>query len=101
MAKRSCIERQKKRERQVQLKWDKRQGLKKRSSDLSLTEEERAQARIALDKMPRDTSPVRLRNRCQLTGRPRGCYQKFKLSRIKFRELANMGMIPGITKASW
>ena len=54
-----------------------------------------------LQKMPRDTSRIRVRNRCELTGRPRGYYRDFKLSRIKFRELAHQGMIPGVTKASW
>ncbi|TXI40274.1 MAG: 30S ribosomal protein S14, partial [Nitrosomonas sp.] len=54
-----------------------------------------------LNKMPRDSAPVRLRNRCQLTGRPRGNYRKFKISRLCFREMANNGLIPGVTKSSW
>lgn len=101
MAKRSSIEKQKRRERTVNLKWEKRQGLQKQARDLSLTEEERQAARIALNKMPRDSSPVRLRNRCQLTGRCRGFMRKFKLSRLSFRELASFGAIPGVTKSSW
>lgn len=101
MAKRSSIEKQKRRERLVNLKWEKRQALKARASDLSLTEEERQSARTALNKMPRDSSAVRLRNRCQLTGRSRGFMRKFRLSRLCFRELASFGIIPGITKASW
>ena|ERR1700722_8275068 len=101
MAKRSSIEKQKRRERTVKLKWDKRQALLKQTRDLSLAEEDRQAARIALNKMPRDSSPVRLRNRCQLTGRARGFMSKFKLSRLCFRELASFGMIPGVTKASW
>jgi small subunit ribosomal protein S14 len=101
MAKTSSVVKQQRREKLVKLNWDKRQGLKKRSRDLNLSEEERSQAREALNKMRRDTSPCRLRNRCQLTGRPRGYLRKFKISRICFRELAGMGMIPGITKASW
>ncbi len=101
MAKKSSIEKQKRRERLVKLKWDKREALRKKSYDINLSEEEREEARIALNKMPRDSSPVRLRNRCQLTGRARGVYRKFKLSRLAFRELASMGMIPGVTKSSW
>jgi small subunit ribosomal protein S14 len=101
MAKKSSVEKQKRRERLVQLKWEKRQDLRKRSLDVNLSEEEREQARIALNKMPRDSSPIRLRNRCQLTGRPRGYLRKFKMSRLTFRELASMGMIPGVTKSSW
>ena len=68
---------------------------------MNKSEEERQDAKIALNKMPRNSSPVRLRNRCQLTGRARGFLRKFKLSRLCFREMANSGMIPGITKASW
>lgn len=101
MAKRSSIEKQKRREQLVKLKWNKRQELKKRAADLNLSEEERHDARIALNKMPRNSSKVRLRNRCQLTGRSRGFLRKFKLSRLTFREMALMGMIPGVTKASW
>lgn len=101
MAKRSSIEKQKRREKTVNLKWEKRQQLQKQARDMSSSEEERQAARIALNKMPRDSSPVRLRNRCQLTGRCRGFMRKFKLSRLSFRELASFGMIPGVTKASW
>lgn len=101
MAKTSVVERQKKREILVKRHWDKRQDLKKRASDLKLTEEERQAARVALNKMPRDTAPTRLRNRCKLTGRGRGYYRKFQLSRLTFREMALFGLIPGVTKASW
>ncbi len=101
MAKKSSVEKQKRRERLVKLKWDRRQELKKKSYDMNLSEEERETARIALNKMPRDSSPIRLRNRCQLTGRPRGFLRKFKLSRLTFREMASMGLIPGVTKSSW
>ena len=101
MAKKSSVEKQKRRERLVKLKWDKRQELKKKIYDMNLPEEDREQARIALNKMPRDSSPIRLRNRCQLTGRPRGYLRKFKLSRLTFREMASIGLIPGVTKASW
>lgn len=101
MAKKSSVEKQKRRERLVKLKWDKRQGLREKIRNMNLSEEEREQARIALNKMPRDSSPIRLRNRCQMTGRARGFLRKFKVSRLTFRELASMGMIPGITKSSW
>jgi len=101
MAKKSSVEKQKRRERMVKLKWDKRQGLKKKSLDMNSSEEERHIARMALSKMPRDSSPTRLRNRCQLTGRARGYLRKFKLSRLTFREMASNGYIPGVTKASW
>lgn len=101
MAKKSSVAKQKRRERLVQLKWEKRAALKKAASNVNATEEERAKARVALDKMSPDSSPTRLRNRCQLTGRSRGYLRKFKVSRLCFRELALMGMIPGITKASW
>jgi small subunit ribosomal protein S14 len=101
MAKKSSVEKQKRREKLVQLNFAKRLDLRKRSKDMNLTEEERFLARTALNKMRRDTSPCRLRNRCQLTGRPRGNYRKYKISRICFRELAGMGLIPGVTKASW
>lgn len=101
MAKKSSVEKQKRRERIVKLKWNKRQELKTKSLDINASEEERQEARTALNKMPRDSSPIRLRNRCSLTGRPRGFLRKFRLSRLTFRELASMGMIPGVTKASW
>lgn len=101
MAKKSSVEKQKRRERLVKLKWDKRQALRSKVYNMNLSEEEREDARIALNKMPRDSSPIRLRNRCQLTGRPRGFLRKFKLSRLTFRELASLGMIPGVTKSSW
>lgn len=101
MAKTSSIEKQKRRERRVAANWDTRQNLKKIIYNMNISEEERFQARIALNKMSPNTSPVRLKNRCQLTGRPRGYLRKFKMSRLCFRELASMGMIPGVTKASW
>lgn len=101
MAKKSSVERQKKREYLVKLHWDKRQDLKKRSTDINLSEDDREQARLKLNKMKRDTCPIRLRNRCALTGRPRGFLRKFGVSRLCFREMASNGLIPGITKASW
>lgn len=101
MAKKSSVEKNKRRQRIVNAKWDKRQQIKKTSLDLSLTEEERQAARIKLNKMPRDSSIIRVRNRCAMTGRSRGFLRKFRVSRLTFRELANMGMIPGVTKSSW
>jgi small subunit ribosomal protein S14 len=101
MSKKSLIEREKKRKKLVFLKKEQRQELKKKIIDPTLSEEERYDARMALNKLPRNSSKVRLRNRCQLTGRPRGVYRKFKISRICFRELASHGLIPGMVKASW
>ncbi|CDR33860.1 30S ribosomal protein S14 [Criblamydia sequanensis] len=101
MAKKSSVQKQLKREKLVRQNWDKRQALKKTISNMSLSEEEREQARIKLNKMPRDTSPIRLRNRCLLTGRCRGFLRKFKMSRLCFREMASSGEIPGVTKSSW
>ncbi len=101
MAKTSSIEKQKRRERLVKQKWEKRQELKQKAANIHLTEEERSEARLLLNKMPRDSSPVRLRNRCQFTGRARGYLRKFKVSRLCFREMASFGLIPGVTKSSW
>ena len=101
MAKKSSVEKEKRRERLVKLKWNKRQELKEKARDINLSEEERAGARLALNKMPRDSAAVRLRNRCLMTGRARGFMRKFKLSRLAFRELVSFGKIPGITKSSW
>ncbi|MBS1985258.1 MAG: 30S ribosomal protein S14 [Bdellovibrionales bacterium] len=78
-----------------------RAELKKRAVDFSLSDEDRAAARMTLQKLPRNGAACRVRSRCQLTGRGRGVYKKFGLSRIKFRELALLGRIPGVTKASW
>src|SRR6185295_4689624 len=101
MAKTSVGERQKKREILVQRHFKKREELRARGKDMKLSEEEREAAREALNKMKRDTAPTRLRNRCQFTGRPRGNFRKFKMSRLCFREMALFGLIPGVTKASW
>ena len=79
----------------------KRDELRAIVRDLSLDPKERFAAQLKLDALPRSSSAVRYRNRCQITGRARGCYKKFGLSRIKFRELALRGMIPGVRKASW
>lgn len=101
MAKVSMIEREKKRERLVQKYSAKRAELEAIIADQSRSEEERYQARLAIQKFPRNASRTRLRNRCSITGRPRGVYRKFGLGRNKLREIAMRGEIPGMTKASW
>ena len=101
MAKQSMVQKQLKREAIVKRCWEKRQALKKQISDPNTDHETRLEAIDKLNKMPKDSSYVRLRNRCQLTGRPRGVLRKFKLSRICFREMANTGLIPGVVKSSW
>jgi small subunit ribosomal protein S14 len=101
MAKKSSIAKQKRREKLVQAKFDKRKELKEVILDMSRPVEERLNAVDLLNKMPKNSSPVRLRNRCQFTGRARGFLRKFKLSRLCFREMASRGLIPGIVKASW
>ena len=101
MAKLSSIAKEKRRERLVKLKWEKRQALRATIRDPKKSEEEKVEAQRKLNAMPRDSAPCRLRNRCRMTGRARGYLRKFHLSRICFRELANSGMIPGVVKASW
>jgi len=101
MAKKSAIYKQKRREKLVKRNWEKRQNLKQKVKDANIGEEERMDAQIKLNKMKRDSSPTRLRNRCRLTGRPRGFLRKFQISRLVFREMASSGLIPGVTKASW
>ena len=95
------INRERKREQLVEKYAERRSGLKVIVKDMSLTEEERREARVKLNKLPRDSSPSRLRNRCSLTGRPNGYYRKFGLGRNKLREAAMRGDIPGLVKASW
>ena len=101
MAKKSSVEKNKRRAAMVERKAAKRQSLKEIAENLDLPAEERFAARIKLAEMPRNSSPTRLRNRCELTGRPRAVYRRFKLSRNMMRELANRGQIPGVVKASW
>ncbi len=101
MAKKSSVEKQQRRERLVALKREKRHELKVKILDMNLSPAERQDAVVALNKMPRNSSVIRLRNRCQFTGRVRGFLRKFKMSRLAFREMASNGMIPGVTKASW
>lgn len=101
MAKKSSIEKQKKKEILVERKKARRAELKKIVRSLTATEEERLEAMNRLNKLPANSSKIRLRNRCQLTGRPRGYLRKFKVSRLCFREMSNAGLIPGVFKASW
>ena len=101
MAKKSAIERNKKRERLAKKFAGRRQRLKVVADDESRPMEERFAARLKLAQLPRNASAVRIRLRCELTGRSRGNYRKFKLSRIALRELASIGQIPGMVKSSW
>ncbi len=101
MAKTSSIERNKKRERLSKQLANRRAKLKAKALDESLPLEERFAARLKLAKLPRNSSPTRIRNRCELTGRPRGFYRKLRVSRIALRELASKGQAPGVVKSSW
>jgi small subunit ribosomal protein S14 len=101
MAKKSSVEKNKRRERMAKQFAGKRNRLKAIAIDESLSAEERFEARLKLAELPRNSSPNRVRLRCELTGRSRGNYRKFKLCRIKLRELASIGQIPGMIKASW
>ena len=101
MAKVSMIEREKKRAALVKKYSAKRAALQAIIDDQSKPEEERYQARLAVQKLPRNASPTRGRNRCTITGRPRGVFSKFGLGRNKLREYAMRGEVPGLTKASW
>ncbi len=101
MAKTSMIERETRRSKTVAKYAEKRAELKAIISSVKATDEERWDAQIKLQKLPRDSSPVRQRNRCRLTGRPHGVYRKFGLCRIKLRESAMRGEIPGLVKSSW
>src|SRR3990167_3271961 len=101
MAKKSSVEKNKKRMRMVEQYKDRRLTLKKATVDLSLTLEERMAAQAKLSDLPKNSSAVRVRNRCSQTGRPRGYLRFFGVSRIVFRELASAGLLPGVRKASW
>ena len=101
MAKQSMIEREKRRAKLVAKYAEKRAQLKAIIVNPQSTDEEVENAVVALQKLPRDSSPVRIRNRCRLSGRPRGVYRKFGLGRNKLREAAMRGDVPGLKKASW
>ena len=101
MAKTSAIQRNLKRIRLVKKFAKKRAALKKIINDKKLPLNERFKAQLKLAKIPRNSAKIRIRNRCEITGRPHGVYRKLKISRIALRELASKGIIPGMTKSSW
>jgi len=101
MAKTSMIERNNKRKRLAKKYQTRRTRLKAIAADRSLPAEERFAARLKLAELPRNSSPTRVRNRCDLTGRPRGYYRKLRMSRIAMRDLGSQGLIPGMIKSSW
>ncbi|MGE0045949.1 MAG: 30S ribosomal protein S14 [Hyphomonadaceae bacterium] len=101
MAKTSSVERNEKRKRMAKKYAARRAKLKATALDEALPPEERFQARLKLAELPRNSSPTRYRNRCELSGRPRGFYRKLKLSRIALRDLASKGQVPGMVKSSW
>ncbi len=101
MAKTSMIERDKKRKALEKKYALKRKKLKAIIMNKSITMEERFEAQLKMNKLPRNSSRIRYRNRCEITGRPRGYYRKFKMSRIALRDLAALGQLPGVVKSSW
>ena len=101
MAKTGMIERNNRRRRLSARDAEKRSALKDIANNKDLPMEERFAARLKLARLPRNGSPTRIRNRCEVTGRPRGFYRKVKMSRIALRELGNQGLIPGLVKSSW
>ena len=101
MAKVCMIEREKKRQKLVAQYAEKRAELKEIAKNEDLPREERMKARLKLAKLPRNSAPTRLHNRCQVTGRPKAYYRKLKMSRIALRDLASIGQIPGMVKSSW
>jgi len=101
MAKNSMIARENRRARAVKKYAEKRAGLKAIIKNPASSDEDRYQAQLKLQSLPRDSSPVRVRNRCRITGRPHGYYRKFGLSRNKLRDAAMRGDVPGLVKASW
>ena len=101
MAKKSAVNRNEMVRKLVVKFAAKREALKAIANDESLPLEERFDARLKLAALPRNSAPSRIRNRCEVTGRPRAYYRKLKMSRVALRELGNMGQIPGLTKSSW
>ena len=101
MAKKSSINKNNRRRSMVSRFAGKRSELKARAKDQSISLEERFQARLKLAELPRNSSAVRVRNRCEVTGRPRAYYRKLKMSRIALRDLGAAGLIPGMVKSSW
>ena len=101
MAKKSSVNKNERRRKLVKQYAARRDALKKTANDLTISEQDRFQARLKLAALPRNSAAVRVRNRCEITGRPRGTYRKFKMSRIALRELGSQGLIPGLVKSSW
>ena len=101
MAKKSAVEKNNKRKRLVERRGARREALKTTIKDKSLPMEERFQAVMRLSKEPRNSSKIRIRNRCELSGRPRGYNRKLRMSRIALRDLASLGQVPGVVKSSW
>ena len=101
MAKKSKIAKNEQRKVIVARYAEKREQLKKTLIDPNATDEAREAARVGLQKLPRDASPIRVRNRDSIDGRPRGTFQKFGISRVRFRDMAHRGELPGVTKSSW
>ena len=101
MAKKSAIEKNKRRMALVEQYAARRKRLKTTAEDESLSDQERFAARLKLAELPRNSSQTRVRNRCEMTGRPRAYYRKLKMSRIALRDLGSAGLIPGLVKSSW
>ncbi|PKP91676.1 MAG: 30S ribosomal protein S14 [Alphaproteobacteria bacterium HGW-Alphaproteobacteria-16] len=101
MAKLSSVNKNERRKLLVKKYAGKYAKLKAIANDKSLDDTERLIARLKMAEIPRNGNPTRIRNRCELTGRPRGYYRKFRLARVMLRDLANKGLIPGVTKSSW
>jgi len=101
MAKKSAIEKNKRRAKMAAAYAGRREALKATIMDRSAQPEERFQAALALAELPRNAARIRVRNRCEVSGRPRAYYRKLKMSRIALRELASQGLIPGMVKSSW
>ncbi|MGD9738314.1 MAG: 30S ribosomal protein S14 [Bauldia sp.] len=101
MAKKSSVEKNNHRRELVAQYADRRNRLKAIAQDENLSLEERFQAQLKLAELPRNSSPTRIKNRCEITGRPRAYYRKLRMSRVALRELGSKGMIPGLVKSSW
>jgi len=101
MAKLSSVNKNERRKKLVKQYAGKYAALKAVANDESKDETERLLARLKMAELPRNANPTRIRNRCEITGRPRAYYRKFRLARVMLRDLANKGMIPGLTKSSW
>jgi small subunit ribosomal protein S14 len=101
MAKKSSVEKNNRRQRRVKQYAKRWERLRDVARDKTVAPEERFEATLKMAELPRNTNPTRVRNRCELTGRSRAVYRRFKLCRIALRDLASIGMIPGVTKSSW